>query len=42
MTNVWHDRVGAADWGAVHAELDDIGCAAIGHVALDDIKESRR
>lgn len=30
VRDVWKDRVEAADWSAIHAELDAFGCALIG------------
>jgi uncharacterized protein len=36
MTNVWHDRVEAADWVTIHAELDDLGCASTGPLLTPD------
>jgi uncharacterized protein len=30
LSDVWKDRVELADWDAIHAEVDDLGCALIG------------
>jgi uncharacterized protein len=30
LSDVWKDRVELADWDAIHAEVDDLGCAFIG------------